>query len=105
MTNDTMSISGILCRKAIVETNDSKYNIYFTEEIDIKSPNITTPYSFIDHVLSDFRVQLSMLKMQLRIKKYETTMVESSLFTVPDDYERVSREFMENTINSLFTKD
>lgn len=104
-TDDTMSICGMICKKAIVETTDSKYNIFYTDALDIKSPNITTPYNFIDDVLSDFRVQLSFLKMQLIMDAHESTTVESSIFDIPEDYTQVSKQSMESFINSLFTKE
>lgn len=105
ITNDTQTICGMHAQRAIVEASGEKYDIYFTKDLDIKSPNITTPYNFIDHVLCDFRVQLSMLKMQLIINERETLLVDSSIFQIPEDYKEVSKEAMENIINSLFTKE
>lgn len=105
MTEDTLSICGMLSYRSIVENAAEVYDIYYTKDIDIKSPNIATPYSFIDYVLSDFRVQLSILKMQLVMSKHEQISLESSTFKVPEDYEQVSRETMESIINSLFTKE
>lgn len=105
LTNDTTHICGMLSKKAVVETNDSAFDVYYIEDIDIQSPNITTPYFFIEHVLSDFRVQLSVLKMQLIMRHHEKTTVESSLFEIPENYKPVSKETMESIINSLFTKE
>ncbi len=104
-TNDTLTICGMLSRRAEVTTTGSTYDIYYTETIDIKSPNITTPYYFIDYVLSDFRVQLSVLKMHLVMKKHVEKEVDISDFQVPEDYDPVSRQTMESLINSLFTKE
>jgi hypothetical protein len=104
ITSDTMSVCGMVAKKAEVVTGEQMYDIYFIEEIGIKSPNITTPYYFIDYVLSDFRVQLSFLKMQLIMSHHEKITVQSSIFEIPEDYQPVSRETMESIINSLFTK-
>jgi hypothetical protein len=105
LTNDTTHICGMLSKMAVVETKDSSFDIYYIEDFDIQSPNITTPYYFIEHVLSDFRVQLSLLKMQLIMRHHEKITVESSVFEIPENYKPVSRETMESIINSLFTKD
>lgn len=105
MTDDTIRICGMLAYKAEIQEDNMKYNVYYTKDIDIKSPNITTPYNFIDYVLSDFRVQLSILKMRLIMSQHETTQVNSTLFEIPQEYEQVSRETMESIINSLFTKE
>jgi hypothetical protein len=105
ITSDTLRICGMLSKKAVVETIDDRFDIYFIEEIDIKSPNITTPYYFIDHVLSDFRVQLSVLKMQLIMRHHEKTTVNHTVFEIPEEYKQVTKETMEAIINSLFTKE
>lgn len=104
-TEDTLTISGLKSQKVIVSLPDQKYNIFYTKDIEIESPNITTPYSFIDHVLSDFRVQLSYLKMRLIIDEYKQESIDSSTFDIPEGYESVSRDTMEEIINNLFTKD
>ena len=51
------------------------------------------------------RIQLSLLKMHLTCAEYVTKSIESEIFTIPDDYRRVSLGTMEQIINSLFTKD
>ncbi|MFC2091020.1 hypothetical protein ACFLT1_09630 [Bacteroidota bacterium] len=105
LTQDTLSISGIHSKKAIIETDNDQFTIYYTEELDIRNPNLTTPYYFIDFVLSDFRVQLSVLKMRLILDNHEQIAVEESQFQIPEDYTLVSRTAMESIINNLFTKD
>ena len=105
VTSDTLNICGMKSTRAVVRSGDQEYDVFFIKEFDIRSPNITTPYRFIDHVLSDFRVQLSVLKMHLVMFEHNKTEIDASMFKVPEDYERVSRESMESIINSLFTKE
>jgi len=105
VTGDTLTICGMLSTRGIVSADDKKYDVYFIKDIDIKSPNITTPYYFIDYVLSDFRVQLSLLKMHLVMFGHEVRKVDPGMFEIPEAYVPVSREAMENIINSLFTKE
>jgi len=105
-TDDTTSICNMLSKKAVVKTEDASYDVYYVEDINIEAPNITTPYNFIDYVLSDFRVQLSELKMHLVMYDHEETTIDASIFSIPEEYVSVSsRESMESIINSLFTKD
>ncbi len=104
-TEDTLTISGLKSYRVAVQLPDQSYDIYYTDEIDIKNPNITTPYAFIDNVLSDFRVQLSYLKMRIILEEYKKETVNPSLFEIPEDYEQVTRETMNSIINNLFTKD
>ena len=105
ITNDTLNICGMNSTRAVVRSGDQEYDVYFIKEIDIRSPNITTPYRFIDHVLSDFRVQLSVLKMHLVMFEHNKTEIDVSMFEVPEGYKMVSRASMESIINSLFTKE
>lgn len=105
MTGDTATIGGLTSYRTRIACSDTEYDIYYTKDISIKSPNITTPYAFIEYVLSDFRVQLSVLKMRLTMTYHKDTTVESSIFEIPDDYKQVTRDTMVSIINSLFTKE
>lgn len=102
---DTLNVCGMQAKRATVTTEKEKYDIYYIEEINIKDPNITTPYYFIDFVLSDFRVQLSMLKMRLIMEEHTTEKISFSEFDIPGDYKEVSHDSMESIINNLFTKE
>lgn len=104
-SEDTLTISGLLSYKANVNVSDDNYDIFYTKDISIDHPNVTTPYSSIDYVLSDFRVQLSFLKMRLIIKDHKKENIDPSIFEIPEDYKQVSKEAMEGIINNLFTKD
>jgi hypothetical protein len=105
LTGETTLIGGLHSERVEVDTGDEKFNIYLTKDFDVKRPNIATPYRSIDYPLSEFRVQLSLLKMVLSCKEFETKSIDSQLFEVPPEYRLVSKEDMENIINSLFTKD
>jgi len=104
-TGDTTTIAGLNSERIEVDTGDEKFDIYCTRDFNTRRPNITTPYHSIDHVLSDFRIQLSLLKMHLSCLEYRIKTVESEIFTIPEDYRPVSRQTMEKIINSLFTKE
>ena len=98
-------IGGLHSNQMEVDTGSEKFNIYYTHDFSVRKPNLSTPYGSIDHPLSDFRIQLSQLKMHLSTEKYESRMIESESFMVPEGYEAVSRAFMEQIINNLFTKE
>ncbi|HDR68742.1 MAG TPA: hypothetical protein ENN61_06780 [Bacteroidaceae bacterium] len=102
---DTMSIGGLKSHRVEVVTDHTKYSIYYSRQIDVKRPNITTPYHSINYVLTDFRIQLSHLKMHLTCINHERLETDAGLFLIPEDYRAVSKQTMEKIINSLFTKD
>jgi hypothetical protein len=104
-TGETSVIGGLNSEKVDVETDQENYSIYFTKDFSVRRPNISTPYRMVDDPLTDFRIQLSLLKMHLSCSSMEFKAVESDIFTVPEEYRAVSKAAMEEIINSLFTKD
>jgi hypothetical protein len=104
-TGERSIIGGLNSEQLKIDTGSESYNMYFTRDFSVRKPNLGTPYGSINHPLSDFRIQLSYLKMHLTCSKYETRTIESDIFMVPEDYKPVSREVMETIINSLFTKE
>jgi hypothetical protein len=102
---DTDTIGGLHSERVEVDTGDEQFSIYFTREFSVRRPNISTPWRSVDHPLTDFRIQLSELKMHLSCNKMESKIIESESFTIPEEYKRVNRDTMEEIINSLFTKE
>ena len=103
-TGETKVIGGLNSEQITVDTGEEQFNIYSTKDFNVRRPNITTPFRSIDDPLSEFRIQLSLLKMNLTCAEFESKTIESKIFTIPQDYRPVSRDDMEEIINSLFTK-
>jgi hypothetical protein len=104
-TGDTAVIGGLNSEEMMVEADDESYSIYFTRDFRVRRPNISTPYYMVEDPLTDFRIQLSYLKMHLTCTGMEHRTVESGMFLIPEDYKPVNRSTMEEIINSLFTND
>lgn len=104
-TGEQSVIGGLHSELVKIDTGSETYDMYFTRDFSVRQPNLSTPYGSINHPLSDFRIQLSYLKMRLTCTKYETRIIDSDMINVPDDYKPVSRSVMEEIINSLFTKE
>lgn len=104
-TGEISVIGGLTSERIEVNTGEEQFSIYCTRDFSVRRPNITTPYQSIDHPLSDFRIELSVLKMHLTCAEFDTRTIESAIFTIPEDYRPVSRKAMEEIINSLFTKE
>ena len=103
-TGETVVIGGVNSERVDVDTGDEQYNIYFTRDFTVRRPNISTPYHMVDYPLTEFRIQLSVLKMHLSCRELEYKPIESEIFTIPEEYRAVNRAAMEEIINSLFTK-
>ncbi len=98
-------IGGLNSEQVQIDTGDESYNMYYTRDFSVRRPNLSTPYRTINYPLSDFRIQLSYLKMHLTCTEYDFRIIETEMFTVPDEYRLVTRPVMEEIINSLFTKE
>lgn len=104
-TGEETVIGGLHSEQVKIDTGNETFTMYYTRDFSVHQPNLSTPYGSIDHPLSDFRIQLSALKMQLTCSEYESRTVASDIFMIPEDYKPVSRPVMEEIINSLFTKE
>jgi len=98
-----IEFAGFNCRKLLVtSSNYSDINILCTDQIKVKSPNITTPYKDINEVLLMFNIRLSLLEMKLSASKYEEKEVPWDIFQVPDGYEKISKANIEQVVKELF---
>jgi hypothetical protein len=104
-TGEQSVIGGLNSEQVKIDTGGETYNMYYTRDFSVRKPNMSTPYGSINHPLSDFRIQLSHLKMHLTCTKYETRTIGSDIFYIPEEYQPVTRLVMEEIINSLFTKE
>jgi len=104
-TGEKTVIGGLNSERIEIDTGKELFNVYTTRDFSVRQPNIVTPYHSIDFPLTDFPIQLSMLKMRLSCIGFELKTIESEIFKVPDTYRSVSRLEMEEIINSLFTKE
>lgn len=78
------------------------HEIWGTSDIEIADPNITTPYKDLDQVLLQFYTELSVLKMLVKVEKYEKKEMSMEMFSIPGDFEEVSREKMNRILAELF---
>lgn len=91
--DETKTIAGYLCKKAIISyEEDEDLIVYYTEEIDAGSDNYATPFEGIPGVL----MQFSMLQKNVRVtfvaEKVEFQTVDNSMFVIPQGYQIISGE-------------
>ena len=96
-------IAGHECQEYILSRPGEKdIPVYSTDEIKIKSPNITTPYRDHNQVLLQFYTRLSVMDMILTADSVTSGKVPAGIFNVPEGYQPVSRRTMETVLNELF---
>jgi GLPGLI family protein len=103
--NETKEISGFLCKKAIVHFTDtvlqSPIEVFYTEDIKIENPNRNNPFKEIPGVLMEYQMSFQRIPMVMKFKYLENIKVKDSEFQVPDDFTKVSKDEMQQFINTL----
>jgi hypothetical protein len=97
ITNETKTIAGYSCKKAIVTTEQdgekTTYEVYFTNEIGGKGANFDNPlYKDIDGVMMEFLMKTPQFTMKFTASSVEKKSVASSQFEIPADYKLTTEE-------------
>ena len=90
-TGHTKQVAGMNCREVnVTDSTDHTYQVYYTEDINLESPNWCTPYRDIDGLMLEYSVNVNNIVMNLRAKSVIFEKVDSSQFSVPADYEIIT---------------
>ncbi|MDG1517509.1 MAG: hypothetical protein P8Q42_05735 [Flavobacteriales bacterium] len=102
---DTKSIAGYLCHKAQVKVdspnNQYFYDLWYTDQINIKDPNWCTPFKDIPGVLMEYRVERFNVVMHFTAIEVEKTEILDTEFMVPKKYKEISIQAMEKNLMDL----
>lgn len=91
----TDTIASALCKRILIDFGAAKNESYifaYTDEIALKSPNWCTPYSEIEGVLLDYRIDNYGMNMRLKAKQIIPQEVSDDVFVVDERYQALSRE-------------
>lgn len=104
-TGQTKTISGLNCKHAIVEIPgyNRDFNIWYTNDIDLDNPNISTPFKDIDGVLTNFFYKIGDMIIEFEITSVYQREVADKDFVKSDKFLRISREDMDNLISKMMT--
>jgi hypothetical protein len=103
-TNDTKEIAGLKGRRVIITLPEKgeTFDIYYTDEIAIESPNSTNPYHQIEGVLLEFQLKLEFLKMKFTAERFvPSEHAEIKKIGDQTNYYEVTREQMTYIIRRL----
>lgn len=95
---------GYNCYKAkgyFADQPNSEFEIVYTNEIDINSPNINTPFEEIDGVMLSFNLRINSLMMQLNAKSVKKAKIADEVFSIPPDYTFVDFQTITDLIHLL----
>ncbi len=104
-TNETKEIAGYLCKKATVtvENTGEIFDIFYTKEIDIDTPNWATQYADIKGVLMEYQLEKYGLCMRITAKNVSFNNIEENALKQPEGYQHVSIDRMDKEMEEIFT--
>lgn len=105
-TSKTTIICGFNCKNAEVTfpTDRNKiYNIWYTNEINIKSPNASTPFSEIDGVLLSFFFIFGKSEMHFYAESVFKKEVSDKTFERQPNFKRITKEDFNKVINEMIS--
>jgi hypothetical protein len=105
-TTKTSIICGYNCKNAEVTfptDNNKVYEIWYTDEIDIKNPNTATPFSQIDGVLMSFFFFLGHSEIHFEAETVYKKEIPDKAFQRREKFLRVSRDEIDKFIIKMIS--
>jgi len=103
-TSKSADICGFKCKHAEVTfpSNPSKiYNVWYTEEIPVKNPNASTPFSQIDGVLMSFFFFIGRSEFHFEARNIYKKEISDKMFERKEKFVRVSRNDLNRFIDKM----
>jgi hypothetical protein len=106
VTNETKTIAGYQCKKAIVTTEEdgekSTYEVWFTSELGSKETNFDKSiYKEIDGVLMEFLMKTPQITMKFTVSSVEKKSVSTKEFEIPSDYKLTTKEELKSKFGGM----
>lgn len=105
-TEKTMMICGYNCHSAeviIPGISTKPFEVWYTNEIDVKNPNAATPFSSIDGVLMSFFFIFGPAELHFEAENVYKKDISDKIFDRKDRFQRVSRKEIDRFINKMIT--
>ncbi|MBA3898645.1 MAG: DUF4412 domain-containing protein [Bacteroidetes bacterium] len=104
-TGETKEIAGYTCQKAVItllDDDNTSFEIFYTNNLKLNSPNWSTPYKAINGVLMQYRLKRYNLTMDFTAKKVRKAELSLEDFTQPDDYKTITKDEVRRILNQQF---
>ncbi len=97
-TTETKVIAGYKCKKVIAtKASDptDKFEVYYTDELDVKSANYSTPYESLKGIVMKFRLKKFGMEMEFTATSVKKEEVADDLFELPGFYKVITKQEMD----------
>lgn len=99
--DEDMKIADADCHKVLLDFGIAKsesYIFFYTHDIKVENPNWYTPFSEIDGVLLDYRIENYNMHMRLRATKIIPQEINDSEFTIDDRYQHLDKDEFDKVV-------
>jgi hypothetical protein len=100
----TFIYKNLKCHKALVycpAIAQDTFELIYTDQLKIRNPNVNTPFSKIPGIILKTKLNLLGIIMNIEISQFTPENVDNTLFQIPENYQNVSRETLEQIIKSF----
>lgn len=97
-TSETKVIAGYKCKKVIAtKASDptDKFEVYYTDELNVKSANYSTPYESLKGIVMKFRLKKFGMEMEFTATSVKKEEVADDLFELPGFYKVITKQEMD----------
>jgi hypothetical protein len=105
-TEKTSEICGFKCKHAEIRFPSDRnkiFDVWYTNEINVKNPNACTPYGEIDGVLMNFFFLIGHYELHFNAESVYKKEILDQIFERREKFVRVSREDIIKFINTMLT--
>lgn len=105
-TSKTKVMCGFNCKNAEVTFSKDRskiYDIWYTNEIEVKDPNAATPFNEIDGVLLGFFFLMGPSELHFEAETVYKKDIPDETFDRRDDYIKVTKENINKVINQMLS--
>ena len=106
ITDETKTIAGYSCKKAIVTVNDAgtkiTYEVWFSEEFGAENPNFDNPiYKNINGVMMEFSMITPQFTMKFTAISVDKKKISNKTFNIPADYTVTTMEELRSKMGGM----
>ena len=103
-TKETKIIAGYKCKKVRIHYKGGEptdYDVYYTNDLNIKNPNFANPYFMIDGVLMEYQIKKFGLELKFTATSVAKEEVDNATFELPDNYKNVTKGEMDDLFSDF----
>lgn len=98
VTNETKTIAGYLCKKAIVKVTDpetkktTEMDVWFAKDLNVNNGFAKGPFAKIEGTMLEFSLEQQGMNMNFQASSITKQKVDDQMFVVPEGYKKMTQE-------------